>query len=309
MASSLSSELRVKGYAVVSSGSEDYSFDFIAAKQDEIVAIKLVERFDSKVRRAAEDLKRLGKSLDLAPLLVCHEGAVEDSLSTYRGIPSLSYETLRRLIKGEEVPFIYFSRGGVYVKIRGEVVKAKRRERGMSLGELAYSLGVTRRMAYEYETGRADATLEVASRLVRMFGDEVVEKLSFKSIHEYFSSRQAPEETPSDRVRDPLLKRFLEVLDELGYTRYLLERAPFQIAAGKHEERRRLLIRKAERGSGVEDRVTVDVARVCRSQAILVTEEEVRVEGRYVIKVPSHALEEAELKELVLEALSTCTLS
>ncbi|RLE99490.1 MAG: hypothetical protein DRJ57_02270 [Thermoprotei archaeon] len=136
-----------------------------------------------------------------------------------------------------------------------------------------------------------------------------MEKLSFKSIHEYFSSRQAPEETPSDRVRDPLLKRFLEVLDELGYTRYLLERAPFQIAAGKREERRRLLIRKAEKGSGVEDRVTVDVARVCRSQAILVTEEEVRVEGRYVIKVPGHALEESELKELVLEALSTCTLS
>lgn len=309
MARNLSSELRNRGYAVVGSGSGDYSFDFVAARRDEVVAVKLVERFNSTVKKAAEDLKRLGKSLNLAPLLVCQEGAVDDSLSTYRGIPSLSYETAERLIKGEEVPFIYFSRGGIYVRIRGEVVKAKRKEMGMSLGELAYSLGVTRRMAYEYEVGRADATLEVASRLVKMFGDEVVEKLNFESIHEYFSSRQAPEETPSNRVRDPLLKRLLEVLNELGYTRYLLERAPFQIAAGKRDERRGLLVRKAGRGGEVDDKVTVNVARVCKSQAILVTEGELRVGGENVVKVPSRALDKAELRELVLEALSSCVLS
>ena len=301
MASSLTSEFRVKGYKVVDSGSDKYAFDLVAAKGEEVVAVKVVERIDRSVRRIADDLRKLGSSLDLAPLLVCHEGASSDSLSTYRGIPSLSYDTFKRLIKGEEVPFIYFSRGGIYVKIRGEVIRSKRRERNMSLGELAYELGVSRRMVYAYETGRADATLEVASRLVRTFGEEVVETLSLKTIHEHFNSQQAllRRSCPTTRVRDPLLRGFLRVLEELGYMRYLLERAPFHIAAGKREEGHKLLIRKAGEEDELENRVTVDVARVCHSRAILVTRRsEDALMNSHVVRIPESALKVNELRRV-----------
>lgn len=296
--------LREKGYSVVSSGSGEYSFDLLAGRRDSVIAIKFVEnpRRD-KAEKYADDLRRLALSLDVTPLIACEEGVPEDSLATFRGVPSLSLETLERIIEGGGGPFLYFSKGGVYVKIRGEKIRRMRRSMGMSLGDLSYRLGVTRRMVYEYETGRADATLEVAYKLVQLFGEDVVERMDIDSVARHFAEQVAARsrDTQASRVvKDPLLRRLLSRLEEMGFLSRAMERAPFNaVAKGDIGVKCRVLIKR--NGSDEEERFTMEVARLCGSYALFVDGEWLRVVGEREVKAPSQP-ESVDLREMFQQA-------
>lgn len=287
----LESQLKAKGFKVVSNTKGDYSFDIVAADQDNVLAIKVLESFEHrKAREYADDLRRLAASLDVTPLVACEEGVSENSITTYRGVPFLNMETLRRILNNEESPFIYFGKGGVYVKIRGDVIRKMRVSRGMSLGDLSASLGVTRRMVYEYESGHSDATLEVAYKLVRLFGDEVLERLSLKSIAEYVAEQrqrglggmQAPR-----AVKDPVLRTLIDRLERMGFSGSVLERAPFNAAAKCEVQVKRKVVIKRN-GSNEEEALTVSVARLCNSYALIVNGEWIRVIGEREVRAPSH---------------------
>lgn len=296
----LESSLRARGFKVVSNPSGDYSFDVLAGKPSDVLAIKVLEDLrHEKARKYVDDLRSLALSLDVVPLVACEEGIPEGSLVTYKGVPSLSLETVEKILSGEESPFIYFSKGGVYVKIRGDAVKKLRKEKGMSLGDLSLRLGVTRRMVYEYEVGRSDATLEVAYKLVQLLGEEVVEKLNFKNIAKYFmeQSRESEHEIQASRtVKDPLLKWLLTRLEEMGFFSRVLDKAPFNVAAkGQIGGRCKVVIKKS--GSSEEDALTVDAAKICGSYALFINGEGLRLIGEREVRAPSRP-ENLDLKEL-----------
>ncbi|MCS7105480.1 MAG: helix-turn-helix domain-containing protein [Thermofilaceae archaeon] len=279
---SLEVELRYRGFKIAKTPTADYSFDLVAAKDDEVLAIKFIEGFDKEsIRKYADDLRRLAFSLDLVPLMVSKENLPEDSLVTYKGIPSLSQETFEKVVKGIETPFVYFSRGGVYVKIRGDRVRKYRRERRMSLGELSNKLGVTRRMIYEYEVGRSDATLEVACKLIEIFGDDVIDRLILKNIKEYFVAQSKEIEKDDvllDKVTDPLLRRLLNKLIELGFINRIFEKAPFQLAATETStKKRKILVKLGE--DKEEEHTTIQVAKLCRSDVVLLGGNKLRFYG------------------------------
>jgi len=300
----LESHLRERGFNVISSGGEDYSFDILAGKPDNVVAIKLVESpQEKKAIKFADDLRRLAISLDVTPLLACEEGVPEDSVITLRGVPSLSLETLKKVIEGRGGPFVYFGKGGVYVRIRSEAIERMRKSRGMSLGDLSHELGVTRRMVYEYERGRADATLEVAYRLVKLFGEEVVEKLDLDAIAKHFAGQAAthPRDVRASHVvKDPLLKRLLSRLEEMGFLSSALERAPFNaVAKGDIGVKCKVLIKRS--GSSEEERFTMEVAKLCRSYALFVNGEWLRLVREREVRAPSQP-ESVNLREMFEQA-------
>jgi putative transcriptional regulator len=296
----LESSLRARGFKVVSNPSGDYSFDVLAGKPGDVLAIKVLEDMHhEKARKYVDDLRSLALSLDVVPLVACVEGIPEGSLVTYKGVPSLNLETVEKLLNGEESPFIYFSKGGVYVKIRGDVVKRLRREKGLSLGDLSFRLGVTRRMVYEYEVGRSDATLEVAYKLVQLLGEEVVEKLNFKNIARYFmeqSGESGREVQASRAVKDPLLKWLLIRLEEMGFFSRVLEKAPFNVAAkGQVRGKCKVVIKKS--GSSEEEALTVNAAKICGSYALFINGEGLRLIGEREVRAPSKP-ENLDLKEI-----------
>jgi len=300
----LESRLKEKGFSVVSSESGGYSFDLLAGKQDNVVAIKFLENpQEKKAVKYVDDLRRLALSLDVTPLLACEEGIPEDSVITFRGVPSLSLETLEKVVEGRGGPFVYFSKGGVYVKIRSEAIRRMRKSRGMSLGDLSYRLGVTRRMVYEYEIGRADATLEVAYRLVQLLGEDVIEKLDFDNITKHFAEQAAahPRDMQASRVvKDPLLRRLLSRLEEMGFLSRALEKAPFNaVAKGDIGVKCKVLIKR--NGSSEEERFTMEVAKLCGSYALFVSREWLRLVREREVKAPSQP-ENVNLKEMFEQA-------
>lgn len=287
--------LKGSGFEVVGGEGSSYSFDIIAAKEGSSFAIKVVENpMHERVKEYVPDLKRISVPLDLTPLLVCDEGPPDDMLITLEGVPSITSTTLLKLAgRGEKPPFVYASRGGVYVKVRGGYIRRQRLERGMSLGDLSLLLGVTRRMVYEYETGRSDVTAEVAERLIRVFGDEVLERMTLNSIKEHFKRSRAAEQPPASKIRDPTLKRIHSKLLKAGFIGLAIERAPFHLAAKKECEgvSTKLVIRKSREGREFEEQLTLEVAKLCKSYVLLVTEEKFKLVGEHVAESSVEDLE------------------
>ena len=300
----IGSTLRNKGFRVIDSGSQECAFDILAAGSRETLAIKMAEELRSKtVEKFAEELRKLGESLDVTPLVLCESDEIaDDSVTTYKGVPSLNVETFERILKGEEIPFIYFDRGGIYVKLRGRMVRELRRERGMTLGDLAFKLGVTRRMVYEYECGRADATIEVATKLAYVLGEDVIERLNLESIRYHFSSQMRKSRRENKRLRDPLLKEFIEVLNEMEYFSRIFETTPFQIAARKSGTGSKLVVRKRDEEYG--DEMTIEIAKMCESYAVLVNDNKVYIAGKDLnekIDLPPH---KPYIKDLIIKTLN-----
>ncbi|MEM3137657.1 MAG: helix-turn-helix domain-containing protein [Thermofilaceae archaeon] len=287
----VSSMLKSEGFKVIDSSSEGYAFNVIASTPGGTLAVKAAENIESSmIKRCAENLKKLGKSIDLTPLIICDEEVVDDSLVAYRGVPAVNFKTFKKILKGEELPFIYFDKGGIYVKLHGNLIRTKREEKGMSLGELAYQIGVSRRMVYEYEVGRADATLDVALKLIKVLGDEILERLSLESISVYFTLEVEQKSHEKNYLQDPTLRRLFDILGELGYIRYTLEMTPFQVAAKNIVGNKRLIIRKTlENGEG--EYLTIEMAKVCNSYAILIDEDKIRIASDQILEAPKNVLE------------------
>jgi len=303
----LSERLRASGYATVGEEGSIYSFDILARKNETTLALKVVESASCReAREHTSDLKRMSASLDVTPLLICDD-APEDVLMLHDGVPMLNRATVERILKRESPPFVYASRGGVYVRVRGHLIRRIRVERGMSIGDLSLLLGVTRRMVYEYESGRSDVTAEVADKLVRALGEEVLERLTLSSIDEYFK-RVSPYRKISreERVLDPQLRRIRDKLSVLGFHGLRMDRAPFHLTAKREGEgeRVKVIVRRGERGIGEsehEERLTLEVAKMCRSYALLVeSNDEVRLFDSHSTEVSSFNLEEC-LKYLARE--------
>lgn len=287
--------LKVSGFEVVGGERSSYSFDIVAAKEGSSFAIKVVESpTHERVKEYVPDLKRISIPLDLTPLLVCDEGPPDDVLVTFEGVPSITSMTLLKLAgKGKKPPFVYASRGGVYVKVRGGYIRRQRLERGMSLGDLSLLLGVTRRMVYEYETGRSDVTTEVAEKLVRVFGDEVLERMTLNGIREHFKKSRSVEQPPASKIRDPTLRRIHGKLIKAGFIGLAIERAPFHLAAKREQKgvSTKLVIRKSHEGREFEEQLTLEVAKLCKSYVLLVTEEKFKLVSEYVAESSVEELE------------------
>lgn len=298
---SFENALRVQGYAVASSRGREYSFDLVVARFHERFAIKIAEgATEEQVRVCARDLQRLAHSLDVTSLMLCKEEVPEGILVMHKGVVMLNTKTFEEVVKERRTPFIYFDRGGVYVRIRGEVVREHRRRNRASLGDLSMKLGVTRRMVYEYESGGSDATINVANKLVDLFGEEVLEPLSLEAIHKHFSSWRYERgySVRTGRIADSTLRLFSNKLEELGFSSHALKRAPFQVAAReKGGGPKKLLIRK----DGTEDEesaLTAEVAQICESHAILLEEGRIRLLRRVEEASEMQEQEEYELESL-----------
>ncbi|MCC6039382.1 MAG: helix-turn-helix domain-containing protein [Thermofilum sp.] len=193
-----------------------------------IILSKSVEDAAHLPRSIGGELRAMSDFLEATPLITAEsmhgEELEEGVVYSKHGIAVVSKRTFEKLISGEHrEPLVYVHRGGIYVKVKGDVLRRLREERKLSRGELAEKLGVTPRMVANYEENSCDVTLEVAVRLESLLGNEVFEKLSLKAISRMFaSSRPAGGMNP----RDEYLRALLSNLEKHGFKSYAFSKAP-----------------------------------------------------------------------------------
>jgi putative transcriptional regulator len=199
------------------------SFDVIASRGDTLLIIKVVSHIDSVSADIAWDLNQIAHYLEATPLIVgerardaeLERGVVYIRYGLYAANPATLYDYF---VEGVS-PVVYASPGGLYVKIRGDLIRERRERSQMSLGDLASALGVSRRTISKYESGMG-TTLDIAVRLEELFQTPLVESI------ELVGPRSEREQTPETKNVD-----ILPDLERIGMEIHTMRQAPFQALA------------------------------------------------------------------------------
>ncbi|MGC9149030.1 MAG: helix-turn-helix domain-containing protein [Sulfolobales archaeon] len=123
------------------------------------------------------DLLASGALLGLSSLVVSEriegEKVEPGIIFEKKGVSVVDTETFLGYVGGEKI-FIYQWRGSFYVKIDGERLRREREKKGMSIGEVAERIGVSRKTIYEYERGLMDPDIDHAEKLIEILGEEII---------------------------------------------------------------------------------------------------------------------------------------
>ncbi|BDR92553.1 helix-turn-helix domain-containing protein [Vulcanisaeta souniana] len=145
--------------------------------------IKVREDAGKVNREAIIDLVVLAKVSNSTPIIVGvkYDNEEMDDGVAYKthGIYAMGIRTFKRILDNDSIKFVK-DKGIVKASVRGQLLRRLREDRGMSLGDLAKLLGVTRRTVYEYERESIEASERTARMLVSLFNDDVLKDINLR---------------------------------------------------------------------------------------------------------------------------------
>jgi len=245
-------------------------FDVVGRKEDVLLIIKILSNVDAFSRDNADEMKVLAEALGASPILVgerSSSGALEPGIVYSRfGIPIISNETLADHVLEEVPPFIFAAPGGLYVRLDGDLLKTVREKRGVSLGVLAETAGVSRRTIQMYESGMG-AMIDAAIRLEEFLGVPIispVDPFEYKNTDDRKFEISGNKRTGS-KIFDQLL--------DIGFCVTPITRGPFD--ALTRNDKMVILT-----GLGNEDEKVVQKAMIASDIS--------RISGRYSVIIVEH---------------------
>ncbi len=166
-------------------------FDVVARKGDVVIFLKVLYNIDSFKSEMAKEMKIIARALKASPIVI-GERYKSDYLErgvvyTRYGIPVLNTATFYDMVVEDVKPLIYSAPGGYYVRLDNEKIKKAREELGISAGELAMLLGVSRRTVMLYEEG-IDTNIENAIKLEEILGESVIREIDILNFIEDYES-------------------------------------------------------------------------------------------------------------------------
>ncbi|MDR1405423.1 MAG: transcriptional regulator [Candidatus Methanoplasma sp.] len=201
-------------------------FDIIGRRDDALLIVKVLSNVDAFSRDNAEDMKTLADVLEATPLLIgetSSSGPLETGIVYSRfKIPIISNETLAEHLLEEVPPFIFAAPGGLYVKIDSSLLREVRESKGISLGTLAETAGVSRRTIQMYESGMG-AMIDAAMRLEEFLQAPIIESIDPFG----YKSERTPKEyevTDGKRTESDALNRLLDI----GFAITPVIKSPFE---------------------------------------------------------------------------------
>ncbi len=152
----------------------------------------------------------------------------EDVVYERHGLIIISPEGLENIARDQPI-YIVNSHGVYAVRINPKKLRRLREEMGLSLGELAEKLGVSRKAVYEYERGRMNISIDKAVKLLDIFGEEIFEPVD---IFEEEAERNFEIINPDTKLEEDIIER----LHKMGYKVIHLKRTPIDIVGYKDDE-------------------------------------------------------------------------
>ena len=157
-------------------------FDFAARKGSETVLIKLHSDVDAFSRLDSNELRVIAGRVSAAALVVSgetHEKPLEDDTVYSRySVYVVTDKTLRNIACRTGYPLVNAGPGGYFVEVDGRLIEKRRSELGLSIGNLAEMIGVSRRTLYGYERCMAKASVSTAYKLAKVLGVPVAKAIN-----------------------------------------------------------------------------------------------------------------------------------
>ncbi len=261
-------------------------FDIVARKGDIILLLKVLYNIDSLKPEMAREMKVIAKLLKASPIVI-GEKYKNDYLErgvvyNRHGLPVVNTATFYDFIVEGIYPFVYSAPGGYFVRIDSAKVREMREKLGLSLGDLANLLGVSRRTVKKYEED-VDATIETALKLEEILGGGVVKAIDILNFVQ-------DEEIGVKYDFSGKEKDILEQLECIGVKVYPIRHAPFDVVSQAEDEK---ILTGVKQVKEIDRRASIlgRISKVLSTKAVYIVDRKVRVEINSVAFVMKDELE------------------
>ncbi|MBS7287253.1 MAG: transcriptional regulator [Candidatus Freyarchaeota archaeon] len=303
MSSTLSVEkvgklLQRAGFQVANNLPSKSCFDLVARRDNLLMLLKVLANVDALKDEQGRELRTLARLLSATPLVVGEKTRKSEMLDgvVYGrcGIPTINFSTFRRFILEDVWPVALARRGGLYIRVDGEALRRAREGKGLSLGNLAERIGVSRKAIYEYERNEMDATLETALKIEDELDADIIIPVDLSEWRSIYDYEEREEEGEEQEWEDELEKEVFEALSDLGFKVILARRAPFDALTADQKEEC-LVVTGVGRASErtIEKRIIVleKLSWVAQKLAMFVMDKNKKITGT---RVPIFSKEEIE---------------
>jgi len=194
------------------------SIDVTGVLDEKKVIIKVTDNVDELSNTEFNDLRRASKAYYASPIVIGNRtkhGYLEDDVVVKkRDVNIVSLELFRKILLYGEKPLVYFFKGNYLVRIDPVKFRGKRKEElGLSLGELAEILGVSRKAVYEYEHGNVDISITTALRIAEVMGEDIFAPIDI--LNERVDEKKVQPDIPRDRFESKLLEVCREATNDI----------------------------------------------------------------------------------------------
>jgi putative transcriptional regulator len=252
-------------------------FDIVAKKEDNIFLIKILYNVDSLKGDMAEEMKKVAKLLNATPLIVGEKfkfDFLERGVVYNRyGLPVINTASFYDFVIENIPPMVYSAPGGYYVKLDSERIRLAREELGISLGEMAKYLGVSRRAVKKYEEG-IDTSVDNALKLEDLLGTYIIKAIDLKN---FVKETKEFEENPEKFKLSEKEAEIIEQLRVLGIKVYPIKHAPFDVVTKPDEKDNDTVLTGLKQVREIEKRVRVlgKISEVLSTKAAYIVEKKV----------------------------------
>ncbi len=279
----------------------EYCLDRVIIFRDKTVVAKEVDDIAELSPSTANTLKSVASFLDALPVVLAErvfgEKLEENIVYSRYSLPVVNQETFNTILSGAGVPLVYSSHGGVYVKIKGSKLRELREKMGISRGELARRIGVSNKAIINYEEGESDVSLDVASKLEEIFGDEIFEEASMEALKEIFGEKM---KVPRIEPRDALIKSVVQELRDRGFENFVFTRAPFDAGVKYVGGGIRVKVALKKDPTSEEVKVAAMVSKSTKTRLVVLSTEKVvdRFENSSLVYV--YARDTGKVRDVIL---------
>jgi putative transcriptional regulator len=156
-------------------------FDFAAKREDNLILIKLLPDIGNLTLIDSQELREISGYFSAASLVIGQEARErpleDDTIYRRYNVSAVNLKTFENVVLHSVRPLIRASPGGYYVEIDGEALRQRRQDLGLSVGEVAEMVGISRRTIYGYERGLAKASVPAAYKLIWALGIPVARSM------------------------------------------------------------------------------------------------------------------------------------
>ncbi|MEM2971716.1 MAG: helix-turn-helix domain-containing protein [Candidatus Bathyarchaeia archaeon] len=249
-------------------------FDYAARKGENVILVKVQDDIDNFSQSDSQELRIIAKSVSAASVLISEktrEKPLEDDTVYSRyDVLAVNSKTFENFVLRNIHPLVQAGPGGYYVEIDWEAVKRRRQELGLSVGEMAEIVGISRRTIYGYERGMAKASVTVAYKLICALGIPVAKSVNI------FEKSQEQRKDPLTRagrtIRNKLLQKIFKKFSR--YNIVAVKKAPFDFVVNVSEDETKIIGGvTSEKEEKLERRVNeiLSVSKVVRAYPIIIT--------------------------------------
>jgi putative transcriptional regulator len=209
------------------------SIDIIAKIKGKTVLVKVIDDLADLPKSEVNELQGASSTIETTPLIIAENWGGEKlsdfvAYSIYNSY-AITPDTLEGLLSGKGQVYVKTAKDGYHVSISGEKLKEARLEKGLSLGNVAEYVGVSRKTIYEYERESLEPNIERGKRLLELFGSNILSPID---LFEPPRNRVVKEQEAHNIYEEKIIRE----VKALGGDAFHLKRSSIDIAA-KLDER------------------------------------------------------------------------